>query len=352
MASPPGCAMTAPGRVLEGGLEAWRAAGLPLVPAAKLPPRDAKGRTLWVTRSRPKIDRIACPWLIRRFVDPARGLPVRGAVRGAGVAERFAATPFDIEDVFWSHRGETLHLRRDGRGVRPRLEPLLRLATIVRGADTARLDLAPEAAGLLAASLGLSRMYADDLEQLEAGMVLYDAFYRWCRDATERDPQLADQRRPRPDRWTRLPLAAAAAGMHWRIRPSPRPTRVWLRVAALSFGGPAGQIAVMHRILVDEKRWIGERRFLHALNFCMLLPGPEAQQLATYIGWLLHGTRGGLVAGVLFVLPGLSPSWRSACSTRPSAHAPLVEALVLRAEGRGARDRRARRVVRIGRRGA
>lgn len=80
--------------------------------------------------------------------------------------------------------------------------------------------------------------------------------------------------------------------------------RTWLRVGLISFGGPAGQIAVMHRILVDEKRWIGEERFLHALNYCMLLPGPEAQQLATYIGWLLHGTRGGLVAGTLFVLPG------------------------------------------------
>lgn len=79
---------------------------------------------------------------------------------------------------------------------------------------------------------------------------------------------------------------------------------VWLRVAALSFGGPAGQIAVMHRILVDEKKWISENRFLHALNYCMLLPGPEAQQLATYIGWLLHRTAGGLVAGTLFVLPG------------------------------------------------
>jgi chromate transporter len=78
-----------------------------------------------------------------------------------------------------------------------------------------------------------------------------------------------------------------------------------MRVAALSFGGPAGQIAVMHRILVEEKRWIGETRFLHALNYCTLLPGPEAQQLAIYIGWLLHKTRGGLVAGVLFVLPGV-----------------------------------------------
>ncbi len=93
-------------------------------------------------------------------------------------------------------------------------------------------------------------------------------------------------------------------------RPTPRPTLrealpVWARVAALSFGGPAGQIAVMHRILVEERRWISEARFLHALNFCTLLPGPEAQQLATYIGWLMHGPRGGLLAGGLFVLPGL-----------------------------------------------
>lgn len=99
----------------------------------------------------------------------------------------------------------------------------------------------------------------------------------------------------------------------YRAVPFREAVSVWARIAGLSFGGPAGQIAVMHRILVDEKRWIGERRFLHALNFCMLLPGPEAQQLATYIGWLLHGVRGGLVAGFLFVLPGalaiLALSW-------------------------------------------
>ncbi|HEX2116190.1 MAG TPA: chromate efflux transporter [Alphaproteobacteria bacterium] len=81
--------------------------------------------------------------------------------------------------------------------------------------------------------------------------------------------------------------------------------KVWMRVAALSFGGPAGQIAVMHRIIVEEKRWIGENRFLHALNYCMLLPGPEATQLAIYIGWLMHRTWGGIVAGTLFVLPGI-----------------------------------------------
>jgi chromate transporter len=91
--------------------------------------------------------------------------------------------------------------------------------------------------------------------------------------------------------------------------PSPQPTfgealKVWAKIGCLSFGGPAGQIALMHRIVVDEKKWLPEARFLHALNFCMLLPGPEAQQLATYTGWLLHGVRGGLAAGILFVLPG------------------------------------------------
>ncbi len=101
------------------------------------------------------------------------------------------------------------------------------------------------------------------------------------------------------------------------VRPKPVSLRqafwVWLRIAMLSFGGPAGQIAMMHRILVEEKRWIGEQRFLHALNYCMVLPGPEAQQLATYIGWLMHRTKGGIVAGGLFVIPGavaiLALSW-------------------------------------------
>jgi chromate transporter len=100
-----------------------------------------------------------------------------------------------------------------------------------------------------------------------------------------------------------LPARSASSARDHGIA-SKEAVRVWARIASLSFGGPAGQIAVMHRILVDEKRWIGEERFLHALNYCMLLPGPEAQQLAAYIGWLLHKTKGGLVAGGLFVLPG------------------------------------------------
>lgn len=170
---------------LEGGFLAWQEAKLPVVPVGKLPPRDAEGRTVWVTRERPKVDRIACPWLIRRFVDPnAVFLFVPPSEVGA-VAERFSATPFDVENVFWSHRGElcTFDVMVEEFGVRT--EPLLRLATIVRGADTSRPELAPEAPGLLAVSLGLSRMFSDDLEQMNAGLLLYDALYRWCRDATD-----------------------------------------------------------------------------------------------------------------------------------------------------------------------
>jgi rhodanese-related sulfurtransferase len=170
--------------ILEGGQAAWNAAGLPTVPAGKIPKRDKRGRTLWVTRARPKIDRIACPWLIRRFVDPTAVFLFVASSEVEAVAERFEATPFDIEHVFWSHRGElcTFDVMVTEFGLST--PPLQRLATMVRAADTARLDLSPEAPGLLAASLGLSRMYDDDLEQLSAGILLYDAFYRWCRDAT------------------------------------------------------------------------------------------------------------------------------------------------------------------------
>ncbi|MBZ9992359.1 chromate resistance protein ChrB domain-containing protein [Mesorhizobium sp. BH1-1-4] len=170
---------------LEGGFEAWRDAKGLLVHAAKIPSRDEKGRTVWVTRARPKVDRVACPWLIRRFVDPHAVFLFVEAAEVLAVADRFQAVPFDIDNVFWSHRGErcTFDTMIEEFGLES--QALDRLATIVRAADTARLDLVPQAAGFLAASLGLSRMFRDDLEQLDAGMLLYDAFFRWCRDATE-----------------------------------------------------------------------------------------------------------------------------------------------------------------------
>jgi len=171
--------------VLEGGIEGWKAAKLPLVPTSKLPARDAQGRTVWVTRARPKIDRIACPWLIRRFVDPNAVFLFVAPADVVTVGERFEAAAFDIENVFWSHRGELCTFDVMIEEFALATPPLLRLATMVRAADTGRLDLCPEAPGLLAASLGLSRMYDNDLEQLEAGIALYDAFYRWCRDATD-----------------------------------------------------------------------------------------------------------------------------------------------------------------------
>src|SRR5689334_17089110 len=170
---------------LAGGHVAWKQADLPTVPVDKMPKRDGRGRTVWVTRARPKIDRIACPWLIRRFIDPAAVFLFVAPAEVADVADRFEATPFDVEDTFWSHRGElcTFDVMVQEFGLS--MPALDRLATMVRAADTARLELSPEAPGLLAASLGLSRMYDDDLEQLEAGMLLYDTLYRWCRDATD-----------------------------------------------------------------------------------------------------------------------------------------------------------------------
>src|SRR5262245_30140253 len=164
---------------LEGGFEAWRAAGQPLLKTDKLPPRDDRGRTIWVTRARPKVDRIACPWLIRRFVDPEAVFLFVAPSEVLAVAERFGATPFDIDGVFWSHRGPTCTFDTMIEEFDLKFGPLLHLATIVRGADTARLDLVPQAAGLLAASLGYSRMYRDDLAQLDAALGFYDAFYRW-----------------------------------------------------------------------------------------------------------------------------------------------------------------------------
>lgn len=172
--------------LLEGGADAWAAEGLPLIREAVLPPRDAEGRTRWVTRARPKVDRIACPWLIRRFVDPAAIFLFVAPGEVAEVSERVDAAPFDVDGVFWSHRGaqcsfDTMIEELGLAGI----PALARLAVIVRGADTAQPELAPQAAGLLAVSLGLSRMFADDLEQLDAGMLIYDAFYRWCRDAVD-----------------------------------------------------------------------------------------------------------------------------------------------------------------------
>ncbi len=170
---------------LEGGIVAWREAGAPYVPANSIPKRNSEGQTLWVTRQRPKIDRIACPWLIRRFIDRNAQFLFVSPSEVLDVAEKFDATPFDVEDVFWSHRGDNCTFDTMIEEFTLDTKPLKLLANIVRGADTNRLDLAPQSAGLMAASLGLSRMYRDDLAQLEAGMGLYDAFYRWARDATD-----------------------------------------------------------------------------------------------------------------------------------------------------------------------
>ena len=165
--------------VLEGGIVAWRAFGGALVSASTLPARGAR----WVTRHRPKIDRIACPWLIRRFIDPDARFMFVAPSEVLAVAEKFDAIPFDVEGAALSH-GEggcsfdalLKHFALD-------LPALTAMANVIRAADGTPNAQAPEAAGLLAVSLGLSRMYRDDLAQLDAAMPVYDALYRWARDA-------------------------------------------------------------------------------------------------------------------------------------------------------------------------
>ena len=164
---------------LEGGIEGWREQGGEL--AGK--PSGASSR--WVTRERPKIDRIACPWLVRRLVDPEAEFLYVPTPEVKRVAAEREAVPYDIPDVEFSHQGDLCSFDAFLAYFRLRDPALDELAVIVRGADTSRLDLAPQAAGLAALSLGLSRLYSDDHEMLEHGMVMYDALYRWCKEGKQ-----------------------------------------------------------------------------------------------------------------------------------------------------------------------
>jgi rhodanese-related sulfurtransferase len=172
-------------QTLEGGFEAWRKADQPHLCTDRLPDRDEAGRTTWVTRARPKIIRIACPWLIRRFIDPTAVFLYVAPSEVAAVAERFTATQFDSGDGIWNDRGDACTFDVMLEEFDLKTEPLSRLAAIIRGADTGLPDLTPQSGGLLAISLGYSRMFRDDVAQLDAAMPVYDALYRWCRDGTE-----------------------------------------------------------------------------------------------------------------------------------------------------------------------
>ncbi|NQW12320.1 MAG: chromate resistance protein [Alphaproteobacteria bacterium] len=171
--------------ILDGGIDAYRAAGGPVVRQSPVAPADAAVSSRWVTRERPKIDRVACPWFIRRFVDARAEIHYVHADWVIGVAEELGGVPFDVPDVDFTHDGDRCSFDAflDHFGVD---DPSLRqLAEIVRGADTARLDLAPQAAGLLAMALGMSAANADDHATMEKGFVLYDALYAWLRFASD-----------------------------------------------------------------------------------------------------------------------------------------------------------------------
>ena len=170
-------------RYLEGGIEAWKAAGAPTVKKLAAIGHGAGSSTRWVTRERPKIDRIACPWLVRRFVDPLATFDYVPPDRVLDAARATTAVPYDVPGVQFTHRGERCSFDAMVADFELHDAALDALALIVRAADTARLDLAPQAAGLLAVSLGLGRNFADDHALLEAALPVYDALYAWCREA-------------------------------------------------------------------------------------------------------------------------------------------------------------------------
>jgi rhodanese-related sulfurtransferase len=166
-------------RFLLGGVRGWvEGGGVTL-------PKPVGASTRWVTRERPKIDRIACPWLVKRFIDPDAEFRYVGAAEVGEVARRERAIPFDVPDTLFSHDGERCSFDAFLKVFRIEDPALVVLARIIRGADTGRLDLAPECAGLLAASLGMSRLRSSDHEMLRDGLVLYDALYLWARDAMQ-----------------------------------------------------------------------------------------------------------------------------------------------------------------------
>jgi rhodanese-related sulfurtransferase len=172
---------------LEGGMEAWRAARLPTV--RRHPEWRVPGGSRWITRERPKIDRIACPWLIRRFIDPLARFEYVPTARVFAEASNRDAIPYDIPGAVVTHRGDRCSFDALLEDFDLHDAALDRLALIVRGADTDRLELAPQCAGLVATSLGLSRRFAKDHEMLEHAMPLYDGLYAWCRAQVEGDPE-------------------------------------------------------------------------------------------------------------------------------------------------------------------
>ncbi len=251
---------------LEGGYNAWAAAGLPLIPESKLSPRE----TIWVTRARPKVDRIACPWLIRRFVDPYAVFLFVAASEVLAVAKHYDAAAFDVDGAFWTHRGDKCSFDAFVEELGLATPALRRLALIVRGADTGRQNLASESAGLIAASLGLSRLYSDDLEQLEAGLALYDAFYSWAREVG---------------------------------------ALFFSKMAAVTFGGAYAVLAYVAQQAVENLHWLSSGEMLDGLGMAETTPGPLIIVLQ-FIGFMAAYRAPGALAPLLAgALGGLLATW-------------------------------------------
>ena len=280
-----------PAETLQGGHFAWRDAGQMRIPAAAIPVTPAAGPSVWVTRHRPKIDRLACPWLIRRFVDPGAQFLFVAPGEVLAVAEKFAATPVRRGRRILEPSRRQLHFRYDDR----------RVSAAQRGAAAARYHRARrryQSTRSRTAVRGTARRLARLVAHLSRRSSAIAG-----RDATLRRLLPLGARRQRGN--ARLAAAAKPGLSAMNAEANADSNRQPVAHARRDLPGLAedrhtllrrtgGKIALMHREIVDARRWLSEKQYLNALSFCMLLPGPEAMQLATYAGWRQHGTIGGI----------------------------------------------------------
>jgi chromate transporter len=286
----------------------------------------------WVTKARPKIDRVACPWLVTRFVDPHAEFLFVPADQVMAIAQREGAIPFDVPGVELGHHGTECSLDAFIKKYDLSDPALERLATIVRGADTAARDLTPESPGLAAIAEGFRLLHTDDHALLQEQLSVYDALHAWCRASIVVSPVHDGLADPSPagsslpsDATSSLvePSAAADGPSDGRTRAeahappgtanpaaseAPVSVGVWpltayfLKLGSIGFGGVA-LLGFMHRDLVERRRWVTEEVYKLALALAQLMPGPLAVQLAIALGYFQHGLLGATAVGLAFVLP-------------------------------------------------
>ena len=246
----------------------------------------------WITRERPKIDRIACPWLIRNFVDEQAEFIYVPKDKVFEKARELDAIPYDLPGAEYTHEGEYCTFDYIVKKHNITDVAVLQIAEIVRGADTDSFHLAPQAAGLWAISAGLSYNHRDDHEMLAIGMKIYDALYSWAKYVqSEKHTWSASL-----NKTVRMESTAPKYSLRDLIV-------YFIKLGTWGFGGPVALVGYMHRDLVENKKWITEDDYKEGLALSQLAPGPLAAQLSIYLGYVHYKILGATLVGIAFVLP-------------------------------------------------